>query len=89
MIATDGPCAGRLRLTTSRGSSQRTLRLDAAATTNVDFTIDARLARTIAAGNAQRATLRIYQGSTARQVTVTLRKLSASARSRLVGLARR
>ena len=86
---TDGPCSGRLRLTTGRGSSQRTVTLDAAATSNVSFTIDARTARTVGAGTAVRATLRITQAATTRSVTVTLRKLSASARSRLLGQARK
>jgi hypothetical protein len=36
-----------------------------------------------------RATLRVYQGTTTRSVTVTLRRLSASARSRLLGEARK
>lgn len=86
---TDGPCSGRLRLATGRSSSQRTINLDPAATSNVSFPIDARTARTVGAGTAVRATLRIYQGATARSVTVTLRKLSASARSRLLGQARK
>ena len=87
--ATDGPCSGRLRLTIGRGSSQRTVNIAAAATSNVAFPIDARTARTVNAGTAVRATLRIYQGTNARSVTVTLRKLSASARSRLLGQARK
>jgi hypothetical protein len=36
-----------------------------------------------------RATLRVTQGTATRSVTVTLRKLSASARSRLLGQARK
>jgi len=88
VAATDGPCGGRLRLTTGRGSSERTITLDAAATANVAFPIDARTARTLNAGTAVRATLRVTQGATTRSVTVTLRKLSASARSRLLGKAR-
>ncbi|MBJ7342771.1 MAG: hypothetical protein JHC46_04190, partial [Solirubrobacteraceae bacterium] len=86
---TDGPCSGRLRLATSRSNSQRTISLGAAATSNVAFPIDARTARIVNAGTAVRATLRVYQGTTARSVTVTLRKLSASARSRLLGQARK
>jgi len=86
---TDGPCSGRLRLTTARGSSERSVTLDAAATGNVSFPIDARTARTVGAGTAVRATLRVSQGTTTRSVTVTLRKLSASARSRLLGQARK
>ena len=85
---TDGPCSGRLRLATSRSNSQRTISLGAAATSNVAFPIDARTARTVNAGTAVRATLRVTQGATTRSVTVTLRKLSASARSRLLGKAR-
>ena len=87
--ANDGPCSGRLRLTIGHGSSQRTVNIAAAATSNVVFPIDARTARTVNAGTAVRATLRIYQGTNARSVTVTLRKLSASARSRLLGQARK
>ena len=86
---TDGPCSGRLRLATSRSNSQRTISLGAAATSNVAFPIDARTARTVNAGTAVRATLRLTQGATTRSVTVTLRKLSASARSRLLGQARK
>ena len=86
---TDGPCSGRVRLATSRSNSQRTINLAAAATSNVAFPIDARTARTVGAGTAVRATLRVYQGTTTRSVTVTLRKLSASARSRLLGQARK
>jgi len=86
---TDGPCNGRLRLTTSRGSSQRAVTLDAGATGNVSFPIDAHIARTVNAGTSVRATLRVSQGTTTRSVTVTLRKLSASARSRLLGQARK
>jgi subtilisin family serine protease len=89
VAATDGPCSGRLRLTTNRGSSQKTINLEAAATANVAFPIDARTARTLNAGKAVRATLRLTQGTTTRSVTVTLRKLSASARSRLLGQARK
>jgi hypothetical protein len=90
VAATDGPCSGRVRLTTSRsrGSSQKTINLEAAATANVAFPIDARTARTLNAGEAVRATLRLTQGTTTRSVAVTLRKLSASARSRLLGKAR-
>jgi hypothetical protein len=76
-------------LATSRSNSQRTINLAAAATSNVAFPIDARTARTVGAGTAVRATLRVYQGTTTRSVTVTLRKLSASARSRLLGQARK
>ena len=86
---TDGPCSGRLRLATSRSNSQRTISLGAAATSNVAFPIDARTARIVNAGTAVRATLRVYQGTTTRSVTVTLRRLSASARSRLLGEARK
>ena len=86
---TDGPCSGRLRLATSRSNSQRTISLGAAATSNVAFPIDARTARIVNAGRAVRATLRVYQGTTGRSVTVTLRKLSASARGRLLGQARK
>ena len=88
VAATDGPCSGRLRLATSRSNSQRTINLGADATSNVAFPIDARTARTVGAGTAVRATLRVTQGATTRSVTVTLRKLSASARSRLLGKAR-
>ena len=88
VAATDGPCSGRLRLSTSRSNSQRTINLGAAATSNVAFPIDARTARRVGAGTAVRATLRVTQGATTRSVTVTLRKLSASARSRLLGKAR-
>lgn len=86
---TDGPCSGRLRLATSRSNSQRTINLGAAATSNIAFPIDARTARRVNAGTAVRATLRVYQGTTTRSVTVTLRKLSAGARSRLLGQARK
>jgi hypothetical protein len=88
VAATDGPCSGRLRLATSRSNSQRTINLGADATSNVAFPIDARTARRVGAGTAVRATLRVTQGATTRSVTVTLRKLSASARSRLLGKAR-
>ena len=86
---TDGPCRGRLRLTTSRSTSQRTVNLTAGQIGNVSFAIDARTARTLNAGTAVRATLRVTQGTSSRLVTVTLRKLSTSARSRLLGRARR
>jgi len=48
----------------------------------------ARTARAVNAGTAVRATLRITQGTTSRSVTVTLRRLSASARSRLLSQGR-
>ena len=60
----------------------------AAASSNVSFPIDARTARAVNAGTAVRATLRITQGTTSRSVTVTLRRLSASARSRLLSQGR-
>ncbi len=85
----DGACQGRLRLITSRSNSQVAVNIGAGAISNVNFPIDARTARTINAGTAVRATLRVYQGSTYRSVTVTLRKLSASQRSRLLGQARK
>jgi len=85
----DGACQGRLRLVTSRSNSQVAVNIGAGAISNVNFPIDARTARTINAGTAVRATLRVYQGSTYRSVTVTLRKLSASQRSRLLGQARK
>ena len=86
---TDGPCSGRLRLTTSRSKRQRTINLAAAATSNVTFSIDSRTARKVNSGTPVRAKLRVTQGTTTRSVTVTLRKLSASARSRLLARARK
>uniref|UniRef100_A0A6J5Z7X7 Unannotated protein n=1 Tax=freshwater metagenome TaxID=449393 RepID=A0A6J5Z7X7_9ZZZZ len=87
--AGDGPCKGWLVLTTSNGTDKHYVNIAAAAGAVVNFRLSASLARSIAAGTSSRATLKIYQGPTPRLVTVTLRKMSAAARNRLLAQARK
>jgi hypothetical protein len=88
-VATDGPCRGWLQLATTAGTTKHYVRLAAAGEKVVNFQLSASLARSIARGARVTATLKIYQGPTPRLVTVTLRKMSAAARNRLLAQARK
>ena len=72
------PCEGRLRLSTSRGSSSRVVAMASGSSRELNFALSRSLARTVNAGRSVRGKLRITQGFFSRTVNVTLRKASVS-----------